>query len=162
MQDALPATGAYSGHAMRDRRQSEATGLPDADGLRQAQKFKSVGRLAAGMAHEINTPIQFIGDNARFFRDSLEQILDLLHRYQSLRKNADAHAPTTRRALAEISAAELEADLAYLEAEMPRAIEQTPEGIESVATIVRALKQFAHPAGQSQVSADLNKAILST
>jgi signal transduction histidine kinase len=116
--------------------------------LRQAQKLEAVGRLAAGIAHEINTPIQFVGDNTHFLQDAFASLQTLLGHYQALR---DA-----------VAAGEEDADLAYLADEVPRALAQTLEGVDRVASIVRALKEFAHPDTKERVPADLNGALKST
>jgi PAS domain S-box-containing protein len=124
--------------------------------LRQAQKLESIGQLAAGIAHEINTPIQFIGDNTRFAAGSLAQIFALLDRLQPLLERA---SPEAR---AEAAAATEAADLAYLREELPKSLSQSEEGIERVATIVRAMKEFAHPSGGEPVPTDINHAIANT
>ena len=129
--------------------------------LRNTQKLESVGRLAAGIAHEINTPIQFVGDNTRFLQESFESLQALLSKYQKLRP-ALASGRASPEFLAEVQRAEEESDCAFLMAEVPQAIIQTLEGVERVATIVRAMKEFAHPEGKQMSSADLNKGLQST
>jgi signal transduction histidine kinase len=129
--------------------------------LRQAQKLESVGRLASGIAHEINTPIQFVGDNTRFLQDSFAGLQTLLAKYQELRDAAAAGA-VDPALLAELRRTEEESDCAYLLDEIPKALTQTLEGVTQVATIVRAMKDFAHPERKERVAADLNKALLST
>jgi len=128
---------------------------------RQAQKLEAVGRLAAGIAHEINTPIQFVGDNTHFLLDAFAGLQRLLGAYAALREAAVAGAVDA--ALVEtIGRAEEELDLPYLREEIPRALAQTLEGVERVATIVRALKEFAHPIRKEHAPADLNHALQST
>jgi two-component system, NtrC family, sensor kinase len=129
--------------------------------LRQAQKLESVGRLASGIAHEINTPIQFVGDNTRFLEDSFASIKALLDKFAELR-NAAASGAVSADLLREVQRVEHETDCAYLLDEIPQAIRQTMEGVDRVATIVRAMKEFAHPEGKAMMQADLNKALLST
>jgi PAS domain S-box-containing protein len=129
--------------------------------LRQAQKLESVGRLAAGIAHEINTPIQFIGDNAHFLQESLTTLTDLVERYQGLRQAAETDS-VEEALLTEIRLAEDAADLPYLTEEVPRAIEQTLHGVERVARIVRAMKEFGHTGLGERVEADINKGLTST
>lgn len=126
--------------------------------LRHAQKLEAVGGLAAGIAHEINTPIQFVGDNVRFLNDAFSGLRQLVGRYQEL----NASEGLEGRRLEEVQKAEEAADLPYLTEEIPKAIGQTLDGIERVATIVRAMKDFAHPDLGEMAAADLNKALEST
>jgi PAS domain S-box-containing protein len=129
--------------------------------LRQAQKLESVGRLAAGIAHEINTPIQFVGDNTRFLQDSFAGLQTLIHKYQELR-HAAASGLLSPDLLAAVRRAEEQSDCPYLLEEIPKALTQTLDGVSRVATIVRAMKDFAHPESKEKAAADLNKALLST
>jgi len=129
--------------------------------LRHAQKLESVGRLASGIAHEINTPIQFVGDNTRFVRDSFRCLQTLLNKYQELR-DAAASGAVSPDLLAEVRRVEEESDCAYLLEEIPKALTQTLDGVTRVATLVRAMKDFAHPESRENAAADLNKALLST
>jgi PAS domain S-box-containing protein len=129
--------------------------------LRQAQKLESVGRLASGIAHEINTPIQFVGDNTRFLQDSFGGLQSLLAKYRELREAA-AFGVVSPELLAEVHRVEEESDCAYLLDEIPKALTQTLDGVTRVATIVRAMKEFAHPESKELAAADLNRALLST
>jgi len=126
------------------------------DQLRQSQKLESIGQLAAGIAHEINTPIQFIGDNTRFAAGSLEQLFGLIDVYRGLLAKAGGPA------LAEAQAAEQVADLDYLREELPKSMAQTGDGVERVATIVHAMKEFSHPGGGDKVATDVNHAVANT
>jgi signal transduction histidine kinase len=129
--------------------------------LRHAQKLESVGRLASGIAHEINTPIQFVGDNTRFVQDSFGGLQTLLSKYQELRAAA-ASGTVSPDLLAAVRRVEEESDCAYLLEEIPKALTQTLDGVTRVATLVRAMKDFAHPESKEKAAADLNKALLST
>ena len=140
----------------------DITGRDEAEvELRHAQKLESVGRLAAGIAHEINTPIQFVGDNTRFLQDSFGGLQALLAKYQELRDTA-ASGAVPPDLLQEVHSVEEQSDCAYLLEEIPKALVQTLDGVNRVATIVRAMKEFAHPEGKEMAAADLNRALLST
>jgi PAS domain S-box-containing protein len=121
--------------------------------LRHAQRLEAVGRLAAGIAHEINTPIQFIGDNLSFLRSAHA---DLERAYRKVRAfTGEAHTEA-------ITELERDADLEYITLECPRAIEQSIQGIGHVAEIVQAMKVFSHQdRSESQTRVDLNAALKS-
>ena len=129
--------------------------------LRLAQKLESVGRLAAGIAHEINTPIQYIGDSVEFLRSAQEELERLLAAYRvALQGIAAGEAPTTLlRSVREVQDG---IDLEFLSSEIPKAFERTLDGVQRVAGIVRAMKEFAHPGHLEQSAADLNHAIQTT
>jgi len=129
--------------------------------LMQAQKLESIGQLAAGIAHEINTPTQFIGDNIRFLRDSFSGVMALLRAYREF-KEAARQLPGAQELAAAIDVQEKEVDLEFLAQEIPLAIQQSLEGVERVAHIVHAMRAFSHPGGQEKTAVDLNKAIETT
>ena len=130
--------------------------------LRQAQKLESVGRLASGVAHEINTPIQFVSDNCHFIRDAITDLQELVGAQQKTFEALSAGSLSVPDACAAAKDAEEEADLEYLEEEVPVAIQRSLEGLDRVATIVRAMKSFAHPTEKTKKGSDLNAAISST
>jgi PAS domain S-box-containing protein len=128
--------------------------------LRQAQKLEAVGGLAAGIAHEINIPIQFVGDNTRFLQDAFTSLQTLLAKYQECVKTmAGAASPEM---LEDLELAREKADLDYLTEEIPKALSQSLEGVGRVATIVMAMKEFAHPDSKEKAAPDINRAIVST
>ena len=129
--------------------------------LQHAQELEAVGGLAVGIAHEINTPIQFVGDNLRFLQDAFRSLQDLLAKYEDLRMAAGAGG-IDGGLLAEVSRAAEETDIEYLTEELPKALAQSLDGVERVATIVKAMKEFAHPEQKEKQAADLNQALSST
>ena len=129
--------------------------------LRHAQKLEAVGRLAAGIAHEINTPIQFIGDSARFVKTAFEDVRDLIEALQGICQDLVAGNPRPNLA-GDVHKAVDDADWEYLQEQIPKAIDRTLDGVQRVAKIVRAMKDFAYPDRQEMAPADINKAISST
>ncbi|NGO38143.1 PAS domain S-box protein [Limisphaera ngatamarikiensis] len=129
--------------------------------LRQAQKMEAIGQLAAGIAHEINTPMQYVGDNTRFVQDAFQQMSGLLQTIRSLLSSSDP-ARACEQLIEELLRRAREADLEYLLEEVPRAIDQTLQGVERVTKIVRAMKEFAHPGSAQKTPTDINHAIETT
>lgn len=127
----------------------------------QSSRMASVGQLAAGIAHEINTPTQYIGDNLRFLRDGFEGIRSVLDSMQMLLQRAKDNADPGR-SVAAVEEAVQKADLEYLLAEIPAAISQSLDGIGAVARIVGSMKEFSHPGNGSKTYTDLNRAIEAT
>jgi signal transduction histidine kinase len=126
--------------------------------LAQAQKMKAIGQLAAGIAHEINTPTQYIAHNARFLQNAFTDISALLDGYDRLLQ-AVRNDAVTDEALNELEAKRRSADLDYLSAEIPLAIRQSLEGVQHVASIVGAMREFSHPDAGRKQPVDLRHAI---
>ncbi len=128
--------------------------------LRQAQKLEAIGQLAAGIAHEINTPVQYVSDNAAFLRTTWPTLGELLALTQTLRKECETTcSQETIRQLDDCLDA---SSLDYLLREIPQAIDQSLHGLQHVAKIVRCMKEFAHPDSSSKELVDINRAIETT
>jgi two-component system NtrC family sensor kinase len=113
--------------------------------LRLAQKLEALGRLAAGVAHEINTPIQFISDNVSFMRDATKDLSQVITAYQG--------------GVAQGATAAEEVELDYLLSELPKSMDRAQEGVRRVADIVRAMKEYSHPGSEARSPADVNRAL---
>jgi signal transduction histidine kinase len=129
--------------------------------LMQAHKLESIGQLAAGIAHEINTPMQFIGDNLRFVQEAATAFLQLFQTND--RALATAHQRTLTaqddQALAEAKEA---ADFDFLVERLPGSVESALEGVRRVAHIVGAMKEFSHPGKSAKSACDLNRELETT
>ena len=126
--------------------------------LRQSERLESIGRLAAGVAHEINTPTQFVGDNLHFLKASFEDLMQIVKAFEAS-LNSLSDADPTRESLRTLLQ---ETDLEYLKREIPQSFEQAGDGIERIAEIVSAMKEFCHPGSKSRKQTDLNEALKRT
>ena len=129
--------------------------------LAQATRLEAIGQLAAGIAHEINTPVQYVSDNTRFLADSFTGLLDATLALADLVGEAEAAGAADADLAGRMAALVRAVDLTFLSAEIPNALNQSMEGLERVARIVRAMKDFSHP-GQGWSETDLNRAVEST
>jgi two-component system NtrC family sensor kinase len=129
--------------------------------LQLSQKLESVGRLAAGIAHEINTPIQYVGDSLHFLRSAYDDLNQLLDCWRTvIDALPDSHPALTLRQAMEEAIARY--DLEFLRAEVPKSFARTFDGVERVTNIVKAMKEFAHPDSNEQSPSDLNHALRTT
>jgi PAS domain S-box-containing protein len=129
--------------------------------LAQAQKLESIGQLAAGIAHEINTPIQYVSDNIRFLRDSFTRLEEVSRSYDRLLASVESGS-SPAQPMADIEAIAKATRATYLRAEIPKSIADSLDGVERVAQIVRAIKEFSHPGPLEKSPLDINRAIEST
>ena len=128
--------------------------------LRLAQRLESIGQLSAGIAHEINTPMQYIGDNVHFLATAYEGMT----RYLKMVLGAldEAAAPDWLSARASLVAAQKKARLDFVLREIPQALQASKEGIEHVSRIIGAMKSFAHQDQDEKAAADINRTLEDT
>ncbi len=129
--------------------------------LLHAQKLESVGRLAAGIAHEINTPTQFIGTNIDFLQESFIDVGKLISHLSALLKAAKSGQILPGMVM-EIEEALDEVDWEYLAEEIPEAIQQSTDGVQRVTSIVRAMKEFSHPGSKEKEQVNINRIVETT
>ena len=122
------------------------------------QKMESIGHLAAGVAHEINTPIHYVAENVRFLKESFQDLQGLLDAYSQFLETSQAGNPN-KDAVSVIREKVHEVDLEYLLTEIPTVLDQTMEGTTRVADIVQAMKELSHPGTGEKSAVDLNRAI---
>lgn len=119
----------------------------------QARKLEAIGRLAAGIAHEINTPMQYVETNTRFLKDSFKSVSEIY-----MKSRTEPSQDRGRESQDAISVVSWD----FLSAEIPKAIDQSLEGIRHISEIIGALKEFSHPGNLDKAPSDLNRALQTT
>ena len=141
-------------HEMSERQRVEVE-------LRHAQKLEAVGQMSAGIAHEINTPIQFVGDSLKFLDDAFSDLKEVATASQNCLAILNSH-PDAKEVHDVLDEALDDADIEYLDERVPKALERAKNGVERVSSIVKAMKDFSHPDQREMTIAELNSAIEST
>jgi len=155
----LEVVGSWSDVSARKRAEQEQIRLQME--LRQAQKLEALGTLAGGIAHEINTPVQYVGDNVRFLKGAFGDLTSVVDGCVPL-VQAGTGMDFLAKQFAKAAAATAAADLEFLLAEIPESIDQALEGINRIAEIVTAIKEFSQPGDKRNAFVDINHAIRMT
>ncbi|HOQ12316.1 MAG TPA: PAS domain S-box protein [Spirochaetota bacterium] len=129
----------------------------------QSNKLEAIGQLAAGIAHEINTPLQYVGDNLKFITKSFEGILKLIEKYrEAYSKWQNNETPDFKSFFEEIVHIAREIKLDFIAEQIPPALSEAYDGLQRVSKIVQSIKAFSHPGTGEKTSVDINKAIENT
>ncbi|MEZ4459141.1 MAG: PAS domain S-box protein [bacterium] len=123
--------------------------------LNQARRLEAIGQLSAGIAHEINTPMQYIGDNIHFMDKAVTMLLDLADKVDGLAAREDGVGSDAREWLKQCR-------YQVIRRNVPGAIQSATEGVQTVSQIVQAMKAFAHPGGRELKMADINAGLTNT
>jgi PAS domain S-box-containing protein len=129
--------------------------------LLQAQKLESLGTLSGGIAHEINTPVQYVGDNIRFLQSAFVDLGAVMEVHRRLVSTARVGADLAG-VLAQAAAVAEAADLDFLVTEIPSSLNQSIDGIGRISEIVQAIKEFSHPDAKEKTALDINRALTTT
>jgi two-component system, NtrC family, sensor kinase len=125
--------------------------------LRLSQKLEAVGQLAAGIAHEINTPIQYVADNLQFLEDGVISLSALVATI--LATAAEARDEATGPLVDQLDALAAAAEFDYVRREIPESLDSVHHGVERIAKIVRAMKELAHPGPREATAIDVCHAL---
>jgi PAS domain S-box-containing protein len=131
------------------------------DDAQQTHNLQAMGQLAAGIAHEINTPIQFVGDNLRFLNEAVDELSHFFRGDAGL-GNLVPQDQDGSEAVRVLTPALDQTGIAALATEMPKAIDDALDGIGRVSNIVQAMNEFGHVPSTARSAVDINRAIAST
>lgn len=125
--------------------------------LAYAQKLESIGQLAAGLAHEINTPVQYVAGNLTYLQESFAKVMKLLSFCDESFKNLENNVE--QPILRKWEKAKSDNDLDFLHVDVPEAFRETLFGVNQVSSIVKAMRKFSHPGSETKQIIKLKETI---
>jgi signal transduction histidine kinase len=157
LRESAPAAApSLASSAPAERRQESV--MPGSE-IRSSRSLETLGELTAGVAHEINTPMQYIGDNTAFLDVTVRRLLELAASFERLLDACRSGEPPSQQILSECERDLTQRRVGFLRSQAPAAIEQTIDGIAQVRSIVQALKEFSHPGEEAPVPVDINRLV---
>jgi signal transduction histidine kinase len=158
LRESVPAAAAPSPPSRAAAQGSHESLMPGSE-VRSSRNLEALGELTAGVAHEINTPMQYIGDNTAFLDVTVRRLLELAASFERLLDACRSGQPPSEQILSECERELTQRRVGFLRSQAPAAIEQTIDGIAQVRSIVQALKEFSHPGEEAPVPVDINRLV---
>lgn len=126
------------------------------------QKLEAIGELAAGIAHEINTPVQYVYGNLSYIKDTIVNVLELVSEYKKIVSDCLKTSTSKNDFIEKVKEKEQEVDVDFLVEDLPNALDESIQGLERVIKIVRSMRRFSHSGEAEEKFFDINASIEDT
>ncbi len=145
--------------AARSEREARQALMRAQGQMRQTEKFAALGQMVAGVAHEINNPLSFVGNNVAVLQRDLRALVELLDLYQQSHPLLQSQQPELMQRVRQLSE---QAELGYMLPNLHEMLARSRDGLKRIQQIVRDLRDFAHLGESDLQEADLNAGVQST